>query len=145
MICRTSSYDECLPLMKQLWPDKEIIMPIDNTLGKIKFFGEEYNLIKPKYFIALFDNTPIACTHAYLTSPDEVRIRGTYCNPDFRKTGVAGRLVDMAIACFPECNLAYTFPRVGVEGFYARIGFTINPERWPTIYKGISYAWKKLN
>lgn len=145
MICRESSYTECFPLLKKLWPDKEIIMPIDNTLGKIKFFGKDYKLIKPRYFVAILDNVPVACTHAYLTAPDEVRIRGTFCEPQFRKTGVARELVNMAIANFPECSLAYTFPRTGVEGFYAQLGFTISNETWPTIYKGVSYAWKVLN
>jgi GNAT superfamily N-acetyltransferase len=132
-------------LLKKLWPDKEPILPIDNTLGRIKFFGKEYSLIKPVYFIALLENTPIACTHAYLTADDEVRIRGTFCEPDYRKTGIAGQLVNLAIAEFPKCKLAYTFPRFGVEGFYARLDFTIEPERWPSVYNGVSYAWKKIN
>lgn len=145
MILRESSYDECLPLLKKLWPNKEPIPPIDNTLGKIKFVGKDYNLIKPKFFIAILDGTAIACTHAYLTAPDEVRIRGTFCEPVYRKTGVAGKLVNMAIEAFPGCTLAYTFPRFGVEGFYAKLGFTVDPGRWPDIYKGVSYAWRKLN
>ena len=144
MICRESSYKECLPLLQKLWPDKEPIMPIDNTLGKIKFFGKDYELIKPKYFVALLEGVPVACTHAYLTAHAEVRIRGTFCEPELRKTGIAGKLVNMAIEHFPECTLAYTFPRVGVEGFYAQLGFTISNHRWPYIYKGVSYAYRFL-
>jgi GNAT superfamily N-acetyltransferase len=119
-------------------------MPIDNTLGKIKFFGKDYELIKPKYFVALQDNVLVSCTHAYLTGMGEVRIRGTYCEHEFRRTGIAGQLVNMAIEQFPECTMVYTFPRFGVEGFYARLGFTIAPERWPHIYKGVSYAYRFL-
>lgn len=144
MICRKSSYDECLPLLKKLWPDKEPIMPIDNTLGRIKFFGKDYALIKPKYFIGIIEDVPVACTHAYITAPDELRIRGTFCEPTFRKTGIAGQLVNMALRSFPQCKIAYTFPRSGVEGFYARLGFTVEPECW-NIYKGVTYAWRIIN
>lgn len=145
MLIKESSYAECLPLMQELWPDKEPVPPIDNTLGKIKFWGSDYQLMKPRYIIALDDEgTPFGCTHAYRTAPDELRIRGTYCKPDNRYSGVASAMVNQAIALFPECKLIYTFPRTGVEGFYAKLGFTISEHRWPGIYKGVSYAFKQL-
>lgn len=145
MLIKESSYDECLPLLKELWPDKEPIPPIDNTLGMIKYWGEKWSLMVPRYVVALDDNgIPFGCTHAYETGPGELRIRGTYCRPDSRYSGVASALVNTAIGLFPHCNFIYTFPRFGVEGFYAKLGFTISDHRWPDIYKGVSYAYKQL-
>jgi len=146
MLIKESSYAECLPLLKELWPDKEPIPPIDNTLGMIKFWGSDYSLMKPRYVIAIDNNgEAFGCTHAYLTGPGELRVRGTYCKADNRYSGVASTMVNQVIDMFPDCNFVYTFPRNGVEGFYASLGFTISEHRWPGIYKGVSYAWKHLN
>lgn len=143
MEIRESSYTECYALMKELWPDKDPVPPIDNTLGMIKYSGADYAKMRPRFMIAIDDSgVPFACTHAYETGPGELRIRGTYCRPNSREGGVAAQLVNRVIDLFPHCNYIYTFPRFGVEGFYQKIGFTIGEHTWPDIYKGVRFAYK---
>ena len=141
---KESTADVCWPLLQKLWPDKAVILPIDNTLGKIRWTGRQYSNIKVRYWLATYNDCPIACTTAYQTWNDELRIRGTYCDPEFRRTGAAASCVTAALTAFDNIRLAYTFPRMGVEGFYQSLGFTIGPERWPNIYKGVAFAWKSL-
>lgn len=143
MLIRESNYNECLPLLQILWPDFETILSIDNTLCRIKYSGREMAKIKPRYIIALDDNgTKFGTTHAYESGPNELRIRGTYCDPSYRNLGIGKRMINQVIDLFPHCNFIYTFPRLGSEKFYASIGFTISDYCFTEIYKGIFDAYK---
>ena len=140
------TFEECLPLLKLLWPDKEIIRAIDNTLGMIKFYGRDLSNIKPRFWGAYTTvyNELIACTGAYMTSDTELRIRGTFCLPVHRKSGASKQLVLTAISSFPMAKKVYTFPRFGVEKFYESIGFVVTPYEWSEVYRGVRYAYKNL-
>lgn len=143
MKIKESSYTECYALMQELWPDKVPVPPIDNTLGMIQYTGLEYSLIKPRYMIAIDEfGKAFACTHAYKTGLGQLRIRGTYCQPQQRTNRIAGTLINAVIDLFPDCDYIYTFPRFGSEGFYNKIGFTISEQSWPQIYQGIRFAYK---
>lgn len=138
------SFRECLPLLQELWPDAEVIPSIDNLLGMIKFTGREIINIKPKFFVAKLDNEYVACTQAYMTGKTELRIRGTFCRPEFRRTGIAKKIVQYAIEQFPEAKLVYTFPRIGSEKFYESLGFQVTKESWP-IYQGVKYGKMQIS
>lgn len=143
------SYSECLPFLKKLWPDKELITSIDNTMGMIKYHGKDITKIKPKFF-GVFNskNILIGFTSAYMSSPTELRIRGVYVEPDYRRDGIAKEIILSAIDQFPDAEICYIFPRLGNENFWLdeRLGFILDTDHtWPDAgYKGIRYAYKKL-
>lgn len=143
-IIKEVTFEECLPLLNELWPDLEPIFPIDNIFGRINFTKRELAKIKPRFFVASFNNSYIACTHAYMTSETELRIRGTYCKEQFRRTGITKQTVQYAIDQFPNAKLIYTFPRQGSEKFYEKLGFSVSNEIWP-VYKGVRFGIKHIS
>lgn len=123
MIVETD-FDGSLPLLRVLWADHPIIAPIDNTGGMILYPADQWHRIRPRYFLWMDDGEAVGCSHAYNTGNGHVRIRGTYVAESYRKRDIAIRLVRHAMAQFStENHMAYTFPRKGTEGFYARLGF----------------------
>ena len=133
------SFEECLPLLKELWPDMETILPVDNIFGLIDFTKKGIAKIKPKFFAAQVNDRYVACTHAYMTNTTDLRIRGTYCQESFRRSGIAKEVCLYAIKQFTEARMVYTFPRIGAEKFYENLGFSISSQTWP-IYKGIKFG-----
>jgi N-acetylglutamate synthase-like GNAT family acetyltransferase len=138
------SFEECRPLLSKLWPlDYQMF---DNIHGRIWFQGNEYALMDLRFFLWMEDGIALATTHLYTTGFGQLRVRGTFVDPECRKKGIAQQLVLGAIAQFENCHLAYTFPRSGTEQFYKRLGFKIITEAAPSIESvhGYAYAEKPL-
>lgn len=134
------SFEDTIPLLRKLWPDKVPTPRFDDTLKRIKVAK---STIQPTFLIHAIDGIPVGTTHAYRTGDGEVRIRGTYVEPEYRRTSIARDLVLEVLKMFPDCHTAYTYPRVGSEQFYQSLGFEITggPHQ---IYKGIYEAEKPL-
>jgi predicted GNAT family acetyltransferase len=123
MIVETD-FEGCLPLLRKLWPHVAAVSPIDNTAGAISYTTDQWHLIRPRYFLWVEDGAEVGCTHAYNSGAGRVRIRGTYVEDAYRGRDIAYGLVRHALIEFSaENHTAYTFPRKGTEGFYARLGF----------------------
>jgi hypothetical protein len=133
-------YEDCVPLLRKLWPDKVPTPRFDDTLKRIKV---PKSTLKPTFLIHAINGIPVGTTHAYRTGDGEVRIRGTYVEPEYRRTSIASDLVLEVLKLFPDCHTAYTYPRVGSEQFYQSLGFEITGGPFP-IYKGIYEAEKSL-
>lgn len=130
---REISFEEARPLLNKLWPDNQVIDPIDNTAGLIGYPGNQYDQIRLR-FLGCFDGDRLVATsHFYNTSPTAVRMRGTYCEPDYRKKGISRQLFEKGQELFPESRCFYTFGRKSSEGFYITLGFE-RVEKWRRWY-----------
>ena len=131
---REISFQEAKPLLNKLWPDNEVIDPIDNTAGLVGYPGHRYDEIRLVFLGYFDDERLIATTHFYNTSPTAVRMRGTYCEPEHRNKGLGKRLFEKGVELFPHSQCIYTFGRKSSEGFYNTLGFE-RVEKWRRWYR----------
>lgn len=140
------SFSECVPLLQKLWPEAEKVQPIDNLAGLIEYAGNEYHLIKPKYFLWFEGDIPVGTVHLYNCGAGRVRVRGSWIQPELRGRGIGAAMLREAMAHFPEAKLFFTFCREGSESFYKSLGFVIKEKmRYAATYRhGYVYAEKRL-
>lgn len=147
MFVRLSTFRECLPLLELLWENLDTIYPIDNlhTIIDCGITSPEVNIetCKLTYCVVEHRNKLIGCSHSFLTSESELRIRGTFILPEYRKCGLGGKMISFLINRNQTVNKVYTFPRVGTEKFYESLGFIVSEKSW-NINKGVRYAEKLL-
>lgn len=119
---RRASFQECLPLLKRLWPHNSEIYPIENTAGTITYKGAEFTKIQVSYVAFELESALLATTHIYNVSDEELRIRGTYVHPQLRGKNIGKMLVEYCLQDFRQFQFIHTFAREGTQGFYEKMG-----------------------
>ena len=128
------SFEVVLPVWQsELWPGRR--SPIEPTSAMRWLGGIEMNLMKekPTFWLARDPQRPIIrlgvlSGHrggAFADGTQIYRIRGLWVAPEERRSGVARRLIEAAVAQaqLEKCQAVWTFPRRDSLPFYESVGF----------------------
>lgn len=121
----TASFQDIKPLWDELWPGRTDIKPMSSLRINGEIDMDIYKKYQPKFWISCFQNQPIACLSGHPTSQELFRLRGLYVKMEYRKQGVASRLVQVALdyAKSEKYKLAWTLPKTNTLKFYESCGF----------------------
>lgn len=108
---------------------------IENHKNDADFFGIYYN------------DMLIAVNSGHLCTDKSYRSRGLWCNPNFRRLGLAKKLLNRTVqeAIFMKCAFVWSLPRYDSRFVYESVGFVIENNWFRTDTSPYNaYAVKKI-
>jgi len=122
------SFDEILPVWRDhLWVGR--VSEIKPTNG-LKYLGgydrsiEEYN---PSFFGVFIDDKCVGVNSGHATAENEYRSRGLFVFPEYRKNGIAQKLLRVISiqAKIEKKGILWSLPRLTALSTYKKFGFNI--------------------
>lgn len=118
------SFEDILPLWKELWPNTEPIKPYNEW----EFLGG-YNSEIPRsnvWFIGYYDgDNLVGCNSCFMSAKSHLRSRGIYILPEYRGRGISKYLFDKTIEIAEQnhAELVWSYPRLDALPSYLAAGF----------------------
>jgi ribosomal protein S18 acetylase RimI-like enzyme len=153
MEIREITFEEILPYWKILWKEyvdrgygiNKVNLDTQKDWTHLAYYHISHEwvekLIKPVYAACFIDEKIVGVESGYKTNIDYYRIRGLWVDENYRRRGVATKLVRYFEGLSKEYYI-WTIPRATAIKFYLSCGFNIDG-KLDTIYGTNYFAIKK--
>ena len=123
---RRSNFDEVeLYWYFYLWPLRKSIKPMSDMTYLGGHDRQIYEKYKPSFFVFESNEEIVAVNSCHKTSDDEMRSRGIWVKPEYRKQGITYKLFDAIFdeALSQQCKYVWSLPRKTALAAYEASGF----------------------
>ena len=140
------TFEEALPLWKELWYPKQ---DIQKRSGRKLLYGFDPSVIlnddiEVTYFGFMIYNKIVAVNSGY--QYDGFRSRGLYVLPEFRNRGFAQELLESTIDEARKLNMTYiwSMPRKSALPVYKKCGFKVLSKFFEGEYGENCFVWQVI-
>jgi len=129
---RRSNFDEIETYWYlYLWPQQEKIKSMSSMTYLGGYDIQIYKKYKPSFFVFEVEEEIIAVNSCHKSSDDEMRSRGLWVKPEYRKQGITYKLFEAIFneALLQQCKFVWSIPRKTAFAAYQANGF-IKTSNW---------------
>jgi GNAT superfamily N-acetyltransferase len=124
----TITFDEVLPIWKQLWPNRT--SPIEPNSAMCHLGGfDMYNMqTTPTFFAYTVDDKIVGVNSGHMCKHMQYRSRGLYVDPAYRGLHIARKLLFKTIEQGKKENaeMCWSYPRKESWMAYSKVGFYLD-------------------
>lgn len=148
-IVKQITFEEILSIWQNyLWPNRQSTIETHSAMTwPMTNINQPYSMevfSYPAYFFGAYhDNKLIGVNSGHSTSPTEFRSRGLWVDPNYRKLGIAQRLLKETVNQAKDSGayMVWSIPKLSIIDTYKKVGFipvysipVVNVEFGPNVY-----------